>query len=61
MNVLHSTDLHIFDCKITWTEEPGGLQSMESESDLTVHACMQDPHMCVRELGKSGERRIQKD
>ena len=61
LSVLHSTDQHIFDCKLSWREEPGGLQSMESQRvDMTVHAYMQDSHMCVRELGKSGERTTQK-
>ena len=25
--------------KIPWTEEPGGLQSMRSQIDMTEHAC----------------------
>ena len=28
----------IFAWRITWTEEPGGLQSMGKESDTTEHA-----------------------
>ena len=35
-----ATHSSIFGWKIPWAEEPGGLQSMGSESDTTEHARM---------------------
>ena len=35
--------------RILWTEEPGGLQSMGSQRDTTMHACMKY-HLCFKKL-----------
>ena len=34
-----ATHSSILGWKISWTEEPGGLQSMESQRDTPEHAC----------------------
>ena len=43
-----ATHSKILAWKIPWTEEPGGLQSMElQESDMTERACTRSEHMMI--------------
>ena len=64
MSVLHSTDQHIFDCKIPWTEEPGGFQSMESQRVGHDCACMHTRSTLVcdgirQEWGKNNPKALE--
>ena len=51
-----ATHSSILVCKIPWTEEPGGLQSVHGvpkESDITEHACN-----AMQKKKKSGSKKL---
>ena len=47
-----ATHSSILAWEILWTKEPGGLQSMGSQSDMTEHACMHKPQHNLHHMGK---------